>query len=110
MSTLEQINAFNPEKHILLNDRVLLKIESVSDKINGIIVPRDALKKHQTLVVKGEVISWSKGAFKDYEDKPEKGDYLWFKSYSGNILFNDGVTERYRHIHISEITGFERKE
>jgi co-chaperonin GroES (HSP10) len=110
MNSIEEINQFNPDKFILVNDRVLLKIESVPNKIGAIIIPDDKLMKYQNSVVKGELISWSKDAFISFDEKPKKGDIVFFETYAGRLLYSKDEKERYRHMSIKDITGFERKE
>jgi len=100
-------NLFNPDKHIMLNERILLKIPIISDKIGSIIMADETYRTEQREVIKGELISFSEDAFKDWKVRPEKGDTVYFHLYAGRVLYdeNDNI---YRNMSSDDLTGFEK--
>ena len=106
----KEINAIHPDRHIVLNGRILLEIESVPDKTEGgIILEENQVLRQQNLVIKGKIVSFSDGIFDKFNIKPEKGDIIFFKTYAGIVMFSEDETKRYRSISIEEVIGFEKQ-
>ena len=104
---LKNHNLFNPDKHRMLNERVLIKIPIISDKIGALYMPGETHATEQREVIKGELISVSEDAFTDWKVKPEKGDTVYFHLYAGRVLYdeNDNI---YRNMSSKDLTGFEK--
>lgn len=112
-------NCFYPDKHTLLNGRILVKMPQVENKTKGGIIINDPeIEARKT--IKGVLIAYNEFAFADrrlqpdgsysyieWKDKPEIGDIVYFTLYAGMPLFTEDG-EQYRNMLSEELTGYEK--
>lgn len=108
--SLEEINECNIEKHNLVGKRVLIEIETVSDKSEGGLLLGDEkyMKKLQSQVCVGNLIKCSKSFQEEIGEDLKAGDKIFFTSYAGRVLFSSD-DKRYRSILFSEVIGYEKE-
>jgi co-chaperonin GroES (HSP10) len=101
----------NPKTHSLLNGRILVKLPVIGKETGRLITSIDISQDYRECI-RGELIAYNEFAFmtegKEWEEKPEIGDTVFFAPYSGRV-YEAGDEERYRNMSSKDLTGFEKQ-